>query len=144
MATKKDLVGGWSLVHWKSIPIDQSKSSYFPFGEDAEGQVFYTAQGHFSLCLMKKKRTMFASNDPLAATKEEALTINREFFAYFGEFDFDGKHVIHKVKQCNFPNWINTDLVRYVSLDGNYLTLTTDHYLCDGIQVTAEVKWKRS
>jgi hypothetical protein len=46
--------------------------------------------------------------------------------AYCGRHEVRGDQVVHHIEQSLFPNWLGTNQQRFIKLDGNRLTLTTD------------------
>jgi hypothetical protein len=48
--------------------------------------------------------------------------------AYCGRYEVHGDHVVHHIEQSLFPNWVGTSQKRFIELEGDRLTLTTDPF----------------
>jgi hypothetical protein len=120
------LIGAWDLLEWSEIHADGGKS--YPLGEQAVGQIAYTADGHVAAQLVRAGRTRFASGDWKKATAGEAARAFKEYFGYFGTFsiDLEKEAVIHHVTGGWFPNVEGTDQLRRFQLQGNRLVLDAD------------------
>lgn len=94
-------VGAWELVDWRAT--DESGSVRFPYGENAQGQIAYTANGRMSAHLMR----------PL---DEEP----RQHLSYWGGFtiDTDAETVTHHVVGSSQESFVGTDLVREYVFQG--------------------------
>ena len=68
----------------------------------------------------------------------------KSIVAYAGRYAFHGDHVLHDVSHASFPNWVGTVQKRYVHLDGDRLTLSTDPIPFQGREVTARLVWERA
>lgn len=54
-----------------------------------------------------------------------------------------GGKVIHHVEVASVENWVGTDLVRTLQIDGERLTLGTPPLLVGGKIQTTELVWER-
>jgi glucoamylase len=63
--------------------------------------------------------------------------------AYFGTFDVQGDHVIHRVESSLFPDWSGQQQVRPYTLAGDTLTLHTPPMHLAAGDVTNSLVWKR-
>jgi hypothetical protein len=128
-------IGTWSLLQWAAKPA--AGDMFYPFGKDAVGQIVYDAKGSVMVAIMKKERTLFASNDFLHGSVEEMVAAYSGFVAYSGTYDLDvaNKRVVHHILISSFPNWVGQDQVRYYDIQDDFLTLralaigTTQHEL---------------
>ncbi|MFD3002986.1 lipocalin-like domain-containing protein [Pontibacter toksunensis] len=129
------LIGTWSLLRWTAKPA--AGNLFYPFGKDAVGQIVYDAKGNVMVSIMKKERTLFASNDFLQGSAEEMAAAYSGFVSYCGTYNIDAanKKVIHYILISSFPNWVGQDQVRYYDIQDDFLTLralaigTTQHEL---------------
>ena len=138
------IIGAWKLVSFE-IRTDKGVVNY-PFGEDAQGSIIYTASGHFSVQLMRINRPHFASGDQLKGTVEEIEANYKGYISYYGSYDFDrkGSFVVHHVEGSLFLNWEGQGLKRYFELSDNRLKLTTPPTLWGGGgQVVGTLDWER-
>jgi len=138
------IVGVWKLV---SFEIRQDTGAvFYPFGEDPQGTIIYSASGRFSVQLMRRNRPQFASGDQLKGTAEEIEANYKGYIAYYGSYDFDrtGGFVVHHVEGSLFPNWEGQGLKRYFELSGNRVTLTTPPTLWGSRgEVVGRLVWER-
>lgn len=116
--TPERFVGAWELVDWRST--DGSGNVAFPYGEDAQGQIAYTANGRMSAHLMRPPE------DPSDAPPQH--------LSYWGRFSVQASAgtVTHHVIGTSQSNWIGSDQVRnfefenenrlILSVGGNRLT----------------------
>ena len=113
------LLGSWSLTDCKSY-TDANEVEY-TFGENPQGYLLYLPDGHFSVCLMNAKRTSLMGNDKDGWTAEDMENMNKEFFAYFGRYEFDGEKVLHHIEMCTRPDWVGTTKTRFVEFKDNVI-----------------------
>ena len=97
-------LGSWELVEW--IAINPQGQRTYPFGENARGQVSYTADGRMSAHLMRPP------DDPADAPPQH--------MAYWGTFSVQeaAGTVTHHVIGADRPNWLGSDQVRRFRFDG--------------------------
>lgn len=137
-------IGTWKLVSFE-IRTDRGAVVY-PFGEDAQGSIIYTASGHFSVQIRRTHRPHFASGDQLKGTVEEIEASYKGYLSYCGLYDFDlnGGFVVHRVEGSLFPNWEGQGLKRYCTFSDNRLTLTTPPTLWGGRgEIIGTLVWER-
>jgi hypothetical protein len=120
------LIGAWTLVSWfESKPNGEVT---YPLGEDAIGQIMYTADGYVAAQLARRTREQFHSEDWREASDMESARAWKEYFGYFGTFSVDLHRgaVVHHVNGAWFPNLLGSDQVRYFQLQGTQLILDAD------------------
>jgi len=137
-----NLVGTWKLL--SAIARNPNGDTFYPFGEDAFGRLMYDSNGNVSVFLMKTGRSKFASDDRMEGTAEEKLEAFEGSLAYCGtyEIDEDEGTITHHVEGANFPNWEETDQLRFFKLSGNQLTLTTPGILVRGQELIVSLIWE--
>ncbi len=140
MATNP-LIGTWRLVSYHSKTADGRM--LYPYGMQVAGFITYTPEGRMAVAFGKADRPRFASGDRVGATSEEKAAAYDTFFAYAGTYEFLGDRVVHHVEVCLFPNWVGTDLTRFVALEGDTATFTTVPYLRGGVEQTGYLVWQR-
>jgi hypothetical protein len=126
---KERLIGAWTLVEWSERQPGGSRA--FPLGEDAIGQIVYTADGHVAAQLARRDRRdrrSFPSKDWREAGKEDAARAFKEYFGYFGTFsiDTDRQVVTHHVEGSWFPNLEADDQERHYRFENSLLVLDAD------------------
>jgi len=129
----KDLVGTWRLVDWRALRNGEANG--FPMGEDAEGQIIYSAEGRMAAFLMRSDfgdRPKGTHPDP------------DSFIAYGGTFRTEGDKVIHDVLYASIPHWIGNPLVRtIVPKDGDVLLNTAPERSKSGAEYVHQLLWRR-
>jgi hypothetical protein len=63
--------------------------------------------------------------------------------AYCGRYEVHGDHVVHHIEQSLFPNWVGTSQKRFIELEGDRLTLTTDPFETSRTSAARAV-WERA
>ncbi|WP_373084971.1 lipocalin-like domain-containing protein [Sneathiella sp.] len=114
MFTEEDLIGSWTLQRWQALK--NTVPAGFPMGDDALGQIIYSADGRMSGFLM---RADFAK-----ARRGTDAKYNTSL-AYGGIFRVDGDQVIHDVLYATIPHWIGMPRMRTIAWDGDNLLLKT-------------------
>jgi len=122
---KEQFIGYWRLTKWEAT-LD-GKFHSFPFGENAEGELFYSENGRVFASLSRVNRPKFAFANLRKATPEERKSAIDSYISYSGTFEIGDDSVRHHVEYSLLPNWQGTDLVRMFkfSADQKTLTLTT-------------------
>ena len=131
---EKDLVGAWELVRWTSLKNDQTDG--YPMGEDAKGQIIYSADGRMSGFLM---RTDFQSEPRgIPARYDTSL-------AYGGTYHIDGDQVVHDVLYATIPHWIGGQLRRVFDPqeNGDLLLRTEPETSKSGSRYEHHLLWRR-
>lgn len=141
-----ELIGTWELVEWDCL-IDEAYHSH-PFGEDAQGMLQYTAEGQMAAILMRRERPMFNVSSLAKGTDAEKMAAVNGYISYAGSYRAEGNKVIHSVKYSLFPNWIDTDLVRFIDWKDEggrpQLVLTTQpQIVSSGKQVVNRLHWMK-
>jgi hypothetical protein len=122
----QSLLGAWSLKECAEILPDGAKR--FPFGDDALGQVVYTADGRMSAQLLRAGRAAFPSDDYRGAPVEIAAEAFQQYFGYFGRYEVDASAgtVTHFIEGAWLPNLENTAQVRTFRFEDAYLVLEAE------------------
>ncbi len=139
-----DLVGTWSLEGFTAKGADGTV--VLPFGDAPKGLITYTAAGYMAAVLMRSGRTKFESSDALAGTPEEIKEAFEGFEAYAGryEVDEDANIVTHYAEVARFPNWENSPQVRYATMLGALLHLSTPEIAAAGQTWVATLSWRKA
>ena len=105
--TVEVFLGSWELVEW--VATNQRGETTHPYGENAQGQVTYTADGRMSAHLMRPPA------DPSDAPPQH--------LAYWGTFTLqaDAGTVTHHVIGADRADWIGSDQVRQFRFEGRDL-----------------------
>ena len=134
------VVGTWRLTRWEIRDADGRVR--LPLGPDAVGSLTYTAGGHMAVAIMRVGRAAFASDDLLGGTPEERAAAAAGYVTYAGRYELRDGVVVHRIELSLFPNWVGTEQVRFVRVQGDELTITTDPVRIGGDTVNRLV-WER-
>lgn len=120
---KQALLGAWTLVEWSEQRPDGRKT--FPLGEDAVGQLMYSADGHIAAQLARRTRRSFPASDWRQAGEHDAARAFKEYFGYFGRFSIDSERevVTHHIEGSWFPNLQGGDQERHYRFENELLVL---------------------
>jgi len=130
-------VGTWRLAS------ASSSTDKAVFGQNPTGFLTYTPEGRMSALVAYAGRPLLSNSDILAASAEERDQAFSTFFAYAGPYTFTGDQVIHHVEIASIQNWVNEDLTRNVTFEGDRLILRTLPMTSNGVLQTFELVWKR-
>lgn len=133
----KDLHGAWQLVSWSYLYTDGRPPEY-PLGEGATGLILYTHDGHVSATLMQAERP---SSAPVSGA-DKAIAYSQSF-AYAGRYEVREGAVYHSIRIATNPALIGITSTRYISLDGDGLTLSGPDFAADSPR-TQRIVWRRS
>ena len=88
-------------------------------------------------------RPLLSTEDRLAMPMAGRADAFSSFVAYAGTFRIEGDRVIHHVEVSSLQNWVGTDLVRRMKLDGNRLILWPPPGKLGGEERRYELTWER-
>ena len=113
------LIGAWRLVSWSEIKKDGTTE--YPLGQDAIGQLIYSADGHVAAQLARNEVEPLREEDWRAASQAESAKAWKNYFGYFGTFSIDTERqaVVHHVEGSWFPNLVDTDQNRSFHFNGD-------------------------
>jgi hypothetical protein len=140
--TKQSVVGTWKLVSVSSTN-DKGVVNNAIYGTHPAGLITYTAEGRVSVIITDDGRKPLSVNDRLAATMEERAAAFSTLVAYAGTYSFTGDKVIHHVEIDAMQNRVGSEQVRFVTLQGERLTLKTPPTMRGGESLTFELVWER-
>lgn len=116
------LVGTWKLISVRGTN-SQGEVIQSPFGANPTGFLTYTADGRMMVIITNGGRKPLSVNDRVSASAVERAEAFATMLAYAGRYTFAGETVTHHVEAASFQNWVKTDLVRHVKIEGKRLTL---------------------
>jgi hypothetical protein len=141
---KDQVVGAWTLLLADNVKDD---GTHVPgYGPNPEGLLVFTADGHYSLQIVRYGRPAFASKDRLAGTPAENKAAVQGMISHFGTYTADeaGKAITFRIAASSFPNWDGT-------VQKRPLTAITDEVLAWNTlapsaagYVRTEVAWKKA
>ena len=144
IANEAPIVGAWRLISFQSR-TDNGEVTY-PFGEEPQGTLIYTAHGRYAVQLMRGARPRFADPDQMKGTAAEIKASFEGCIAYFGRYEFHAKagFVVHHIEGSLFPNWEGQALKRFFELTGDRLKITTPPTVWGGGgQIVGLLEWQR-
>lgn len=119
-----ELVGTWRLARYTLTDAQGVTSE--PWADDAQGYIFYTAEGFMS-CSVER-------SDGRGG---------RAHLSYCGALEcLEGKN-IHRIHMSSDPGLRGTEQHRAVRLDGDRMTLTAAPSIAYGPGSRAEIVWQR-
>jgi hypothetical protein len=133
----RHLLGAWRLVNWSLVYAD-ARPPEFPMGEDAQGIIIYTPDGHVSATIMRKARPAAAPGTPAEAAEAYA-----EAFAYAGRYALRDGTVYHSIEIATSPALIGITSTRHIHLEGDVLTLSGPDFAA-GSPRTQRIVWRRA
>jgi|SRR5579872_3415895 hypothetical protein len=83
-----------------------------------------------------------SEDDPMVPNAERVAAFST-FGAHAGTFRIEADCVIHHVEISSLQNWVGTDQVRRMKLDGNRLTLWPPSSVSGGEEQGYELIWER-
>ena len=117
---KKQIVGTWSVV---SVVNEVDGKKIDLYGPNPQGQFIFTADGHFSVNIMRPGRPKFASNNRTAGSADENMAAMAGYISTFGTYAItpDGTLTQHMIGS-SFPNWDGAEQKRQMQIKGDEMT----------------------
>jgi hypothetical protein len=117
---KDQLVGAWQAVSTVITRADGTKIE--PFGDNPKGILIFSADGNFVILNTRSDLPKIAANNRLDVTPEEARTVLRGIYGFFGRYEVGetDKTMRFTVVGSTFPNEVgssNTRVVKSISAD---------------------------
>ena len=124
MISKAQLEGTWQLESWAVSYSDRDNFSY-PYGEDPQGLLLYTADGWMSASISRSDRALLPPDVSFRKLEESVRAAAfTSYFHYAGRYRVVEGDVIHYVTQSLNPNFPGTEQLRHAELDGQTLVLS--------------------
>ena len=136
--SKDRLVGTWT---YESVVVERTDGTRVaPFGPDPKGFITLSADGRYSLQLIRPDIPKIASKDRLSATAEENRAVVQGVVSQFGTYsvnEAEGTLTLH-VETSSFPNENGTDHERIItSISADILQWTNPTPTTPGIAYSA-------
>jgi hypothetical protein len=113
--SKDRLVGTWT---YESVVVERTDGTRVaPFGSDPKGFITLSADGRYSLQLIRPDIPKIASRDRLSGTAEENRAVAQGVVSQFGTYsvnEAEGTLTLH-VETSSFPNENGTDQERIIT-----------------------------
>ena len=143
-STKDLVVGTWTLLLADYVKDD---GTHVPgFGANPDGSLIFTADGHYSLQIIRNGRPAFAAKDRLKGTADENKAAVQGMVSHFGTYRIDeaAKTVAFRIEESSFPNWDATSQTRTITaITDQVLTYNAPAPSTSGY-VRAELAWKKA
>lgn len=139
---RTSVVGTWQLVSASASTPNGSRNEA-PFGPSPTGALTYTPEGRMILIISYSGRKPLSGADRIASPVTERAEAFSTSFAYAGRYSVAADKVIHHVEVASVQNWVNTDLVRVLKVEGDRITLQTPPLSVGGVIQTSELVWER-
>ena len=136
--SKDRLVGTWT---YESVVVERTDGTRVaPFGPDPKGFITLSADGRYSLQLIRPDIPEIASKDRLSGTLEENRAVAQGVVSQFGTYsvnEAEGTLTLH-VETSSFPNENGTDHERIItSISADKLQWTNPTPTTPGIAYSA-------
>lgn len=136
------LVGGWTLLGWRIEYADGRIS--WPFGDGAQGQILYTADGCMSATISAANRSALSEQNVRNVPLAEQAEAFASYFHYAGRWRIDGANVVHQVELGLNPGFPGSLQIRRVEIiDTSRMILSAEEPLSDGTQRRHAIEWQR-
>jgi hypothetical protein len=143
MADKAQLLGAWQLESW-SIGYADRDDVTFPFGEDPVGLLVYSNDDWMSASIARRDRAPLPADVPYRRIDAELLAdAFRGYFHYAGRYRVSGDDVIHYVTQSLNPNFVGSEQLRHIELDGETLVLSGRDEDAAGVARFHQLVWHK-
>jgi hypothetical protein len=139
---KEALVGSWILLIDDDVLAD---GAHVPgYGPNPIGTAIFTADGHYSLQIIRANRPKFAANSRLKGTPDENKAAIQGMISHFGTYTVNeaDKTLTFRIEGSSFPNWDGTTQKRMITslTAGDEVTWTNP--TPSGGAPRAELAWK--
>ena len=120
--TPAQFIGAWSLASWR-IEYSDGRVTH-PFGEDAIGQILYSADGQMSATVSAARRKSLGTGNIRRASPAEKAAAYESYFHYAGTWRIDGEYVIHTVEIGLNPDFVSSEQRRLAQFQARRLRLS--------------------
>jgi len=137
----KQVAGTYSAVSLNTTDAAGKKVEIF--GPNPRGLLVLTADGHYSIVVMRATLPKFASNSRIKGSAEENQAVVAGSLGHFGKYTVDekAKTITFHVDSATYPNWDKVPQTRPFTLKGGVLNYTVA--TVSGGTGTGSVTWKR-
>ena len=136
------IVGTWKLVSAssKAASGEQNES---PYGLNPAGFLTYTEDGRVSAMISYDGRKLLSAGAKPPTLLEEQAEAFKTFLAYGGRYRLNGDKVIHSIEISSIQNYVNRELVRTLTFQGDQIILITPPTMVNGKMQRIELVWRR-
>jgi hypothetical protein len=139
---KGSVVGTWKLLSVTAKP-EKGGADKPVLGQHPSGLLTYTANGRMMAIISDDGRKPLSVADRVTAPAEERAEAYSTFMAYAGRYKFTCDKVVTHVEVASLQNWVDTDQIRFVSVQGNRMHVRNTPMLRAGVMVNIQSEWER-
>jgi len=114
------IVGSWKMLSW-TYDVPETGESHDALGRNPKGYMHCLPDGRMMVLALNARRPDPAEPAP---TNEEKVGLYDSMFAYAGAYSVERDRVIHHVDMRWNRVWEGANLIRFLKLEGRYLTYT--------------------
>jgi hypothetical protein len=119
----ESVVGNYTVTSVEHFTDD---GTLYPFGDDPQGFLMYSADGLMSAVLMAAGRPNLAMDLLLGtstATDAETVAAFHSAYGFAGTYVIEGTVITHQLLVSTVQNWVGTSQVRPFELEDDVLSL---------------------
>ena len=135
---QNQLLGTWTLISVSSASSTAERDGT-PYGINPSGYLTYGEDGRVTALISYGGRKILSPT----ATADDYAEAFKTFFAYAGRYTLNANQVVHHVEVSSIQNYVNRDLIRTVSFEGDRIALVTPPTLVNGKMQTVTLTWQR-
>ncbi len=139
----QDIHGTWRLASATRKLVDTNEVIDAYGGPHPTGWINYGKDGRMMVVCAFEGRERPLANDKM--TDADRIKLHKTFFAYAGEYEFDGKNVTHRIDTSWNEAWTGTSQVRELAFEDGRLILTTTPFKfnVDGRTSVITLVWEK-
>jgi hypothetical protein len=141
-AQPANVAGWWKLVSVTSTAPDGTRTN--PFGAKPTGTLHYSADGRMMLMISYDGRAKLSGADRVAAPAAERAEAFATFISYAGRYTITDGQIRHHIEVSSYQNWVGTEQVRILRVEGRRLSLITPPLSINGATQSNELTWERA
>ncbi|MGA9882386.1 MAG: lipocalin-like domain-containing protein [Candidatus Acidiferrales bacterium] len=132
------VVGTWKLISASSSTPKGDRNDV-PYGTNPVGLLTYTQDGRVAVMISYDDRKPLS----LSSSIEDQAEAYKTFVGYAGTYVIGEGRITHFIEVSSVQSYANKELVRFITFDGDRITLVTPPTLVNGKIQTVELCWER-
>lgn len=134
--------GTWFLAEAYAIDANGSRLQDL-YGAAPSGVIYYGNDGRMMALITHDGRSLL-DGDRQAAPETQKAHAYTTSIAYAGPYTVADNHIVHHIDISTYPNWVGTDLFRYIELTPDGVVLTTPPQIQNGVETVLRLHWQRA
>jgi Lipocalin-like domain len=132
-----NIVGNWKIVSYVTEELATGKKTAL-LGDHPKGYLIYTPQGRVMALGVHETRSP-------PKVDEDMINLHKSMIAYSGRYTVEGDKVVHHIDVSWNEALTGTELVRFVKVEGDRLTITTApaKHPITGVEARSVLVWER-